>query len=71
MEIKGKHGSSASLQSYRPYGETLMIPRVKTTHGPHNGSHPGAAERGEMPNRDHQLLDYLEGRVRISFECLE
>ena len=61
-----------ALQSYRPYGETLMIPRAKHHHPPTSsagGNSPGAAERGEAPPmsaaavREHQLLEYLEGRV--------
>lgn len=40
-----------------------MIPRAKHQHGPAGGN-PGAAERGESSgNREHQLLDYLDGRV--------
>lgn len=55
-----------ALQSYRPYGEGLMIPRAKHQHGPSTSSaNPGSAERGEAaaPNREHQLMDYLDGRV--------
>ena len=54
-----------ALQSYRPYGEGLMIPRAKHQHGPTTTSaNPGSAERGEAaPNREHQLMDYLDGRV--------
>jgi len=52
----------ASLQSYRPYGDTLMIPRAKHQHPPVNANSAAAAERGEAANREHQLLDYLDGR---------
>ena len=42
-----------------------MIPRAKHQHGPTTTSaNPGSAERGEAaPNREHQLMDYLDGRV--------
>merc|ERR1712071_460347 len=53
----------ASLQSYRPYGDTLMIPRAKHQHPPVNANSAAAAERGEAANREHQLLDYLDGRL--------
>lgn len=67
LDGKSRNATSAAapaaLQSYRPYGETLMIPRAKHQHGPAGGN-PGAAERGESSgNREHQLLDYLDGRV--------
>jgi hypothetical protein len=67
--VDGKKASStstgASLQSYRPYGDTLMIPRAKHSHPPSNSHSAGDAERGEAPaNREHQLLDYLEGRKK-------
>ncbi|KAK4020739.1 hypothetical protein OUZ56_002690 [Daphnia magna] len=54
-----------ALQSYRPYGEGLMIPRAKHQHGPTTASanNSSSAERGEAaPNREHQLMDYLDGR---------
>lgn len=43
-----------------------MIPRAKHQHGPLPGN-PGAAERGESAsaNREHQLMDYLDGRVCV------
>lgn len=72
QDAKTKHSTSAgpSLQSYRPYGETLMIPRAKH-HYPTVAGGASAAERGEMPmsaaaTREHQLIEYLEKRV--SFE---
>lgn len=62
---RGTAGGPA-LQSYRPYGEGLMIPRAKHQHGPTtaSGNNSSSAERGEAaPNREHQLMDYLDGRV--------
>jgi len=68
QDAKTKHSTSAgpSLQSYRPYGETLMIPRAKH-HYPTVAGGASAAERGEMPmsaaaTREHQLIEYLEKR---------
>ncbi|XP_046643778.1 mucin-17-like isoform X4 [Daphnia pulicaria] len=61
---RGTAGGPA-LQSYRPYGEGLMIPRAKHQHGPTtaSGNNSSSAERGEAaPNREHQLMDYLDGR---------
>ena len=66
LDGKARSGaaSGAALQSYRPYGETLMIPRAKHQHGPSTATSPGAAERGEASaQREHQLMDYLDGRV--------
>ena len=71
-EGKGGAGGAgpASLQSYRPYGDTLMIPRAKHQHPPINTNSAAAAERGEATNREHQLLDYLDGSRVISLSFL-
>ena len=63
-------GGAAALQSYRPYGDTLMIPRAKHQHPPINTNSAAAAERGEASNREHQLLDYLDGSRVSQLHCM-